>query len=142
MTKMTSEEIDNLEAGPEANALVAEEVMEWKRGEGIGGDPIWLTDVTDWIPYINDHPLAWNPSTSISPAWEVIDKFNEEGKEWELVISKENCQISNMDCEGQFLSGWKHDDGFIVVDAPTVPLAICRFALKAVLNQDKISKED
>jgi len=135
--KITDKDIDNLEAGRELDALVAEKVMGWKRGEGIGGDPIWLTDVTDWIPYINDHPLAWNPSASISAAWTVLEKFRRDGKEWELVIGLNNYTISNMSSDGQFLNGWTYNDGIILVDAPTAPLAISRAALKAALNRDK-----
>lgn len=142
---MTSEEIDKLEAGPEMDAVVAKKVMKWIAKEEYVSGPLMhggrMMKLYHGEGMPNEDGLRYsiegfNPSTSISPAWTVIDKFNKEGKEWELVISKENCQISNMDCEGRILTGWNPYADFLVVDAPTAPLAICRFALKIVLPQD------
>jgi len=135
--KMTTKEIDNLEAGSKMNALVAEKVMGCKVEYKHKGAP---EEPSCGCNERRPHNQLWNElsddlladySTSISAAWEVLEKFRGNGKEWELVIGLNNYTISNMDCEGQFLPGWTYNDGIILVDAPTAPLAICRAALKA-----------
>lgn len=82
---MTPDEIDELQAGPETDALVAEKVMGWhicdQRKGGHFEDPpirtefmIWDDGTTDIYrqegQYGND-PEQWLPSTDISAAMEV-----------------------------------------------------------------------
>lgn len=106
---------DELEAGPQMDALVAEKVMGWSiRGE------LWKdkrgTIRRSKSTFEQYEPsIRWSPSTDIAAAWEVVEKMP--------------------------MGMWPSVDGWVVeipdgsgdeVEAPTAPLAICRAALKAI----------
>ena len=83
---MTRDEILNMPAGIEMDALVAEKVMRWKRLKYFGGGPIadgwlgfWDGEWFKWIerPESDDEEASkpWSPSTNIAEAWAVEEKI-------------------------------------------------------------------
>lgn len=72
--------------------------------------------------------IAWNPSTDISDAWEVVEHFRAE--------PHERCVILNASERGKWhcVIGASEDDeaDHYVSSASTAPLAICRAALKTI----------
>ena len=113
---MTHDEIDKLEAGRKLDALVAEKVMGW-----ISGNSATVTTTGDvkWF----ETPAY---STSISAAWEVVEKFEDS----EVFRNDDDNGPIEWHCR---LGYWK--TGILGHGiAPTAPLAICRAALKAVVE--------
>lgn len=105
---------DEMPAGREMDALVAEKVMGIKRGDRPGE---WLNELGNWLCDTEDIPPY---STSISAAWEVVDKMD--------------CYFKMTRSDlGLYWEFYGPKLGFSY--APTVPLAICRAALKAVSNE-------
>ena len=121
MPKMTSEEIDKLEAGREMDALVAEEVMEW-RWEWSEEYP----NVGCWMPS-GYGERAWSPSTSISVAWEVVEKL----KGLNFAVAIEDVSVPTTNWWVCFADNSEDKESHD--EAPTAPLAISRAALKAKL---------
>ena len=129
--------IDEIPAGREMDALIAEKVMGWKpvpinhwlpEGKGRGDKPcLWL---------FNHHPqygeqtrsmCDFRPSTDISAAWEVAERIYQKGAQFSVKIGRPG--------------GWRAWVGLNVGSdavAPTAPLAICRAALKTVLGRDEL----
>ena len=122
-------------AGREMDALVAEKVMGLP-GMVLGADtrcPItggemrmgvsraWCFDCHEW-----HHSPYKEYSIDISAAWEVVEKMRANG-----------CGFSTSDYGG-FRKGWsvtfynRHGDAPATYEAETLPIAICRAALKAV----------
>ena len=109
--------IDEMEAGRELDALVAEQILGWEREE---------RRKSSYLPW--PHWVAPNGTAFIE-----LPRFSEDvGEAWEVVEKlKMRCGYSHgrgdpfamLECE-------KSDT--LVVYADTVPLAICRAALKAV----------
>jgi hypothetical protein len=57
----------------ERDALVAEHVMGWHKGESWGG--------TDWFTKDNEYAesvFKWNPSENLADAWQVVEKLRSE----------------------------------------------------------------
>ena len=111
--------IDEHPASRCLDALVAEKVMGWHDCEGY-----WEDDKV-----IHTGAGGWYPSTSISAAWEVVEKL---GRAFSI-----DCIsfVGMNECTAIFAAvGTSWNDGAIGT-APTAPLAICRAALKAV-NHD------
>lgn len=120
--------IDEMPAGREMDALVAEKVMGWKREWVTNSATLMRREVfcppgvigwissgeKDGIP--NEVPYY---STSISAAWEVVEKMEADGV---------GCKLSN------YAPGWRAEfyknEGDAGAD--TAALAICRSALRAV----------
>ena len=107
---MTHDEILNMPAGREMDALIAEKVTKTTTC------PYWGSEVAETVPHY---------STDISAAWEVVEKMSSkfiglhkmkfaEGKWFALYLDK-----SNDDCEE-------------IVEAETPMLAICLAALLSV----------
>ena len=136
MTELTPEQIDSMPAGPEINMLVAERVMQ------LGGEyqhdfqengygQCNKCDASNDMGAIRRGgrycTIPDNYSEDIAAAWEVIEKFKADGwavgVQWELMDGGGYwfCVLDNPNKE------WY---GF----AETATLAICRSALKAVLN--------
>ena len=121
--------IDEMQAGPEMNALVAEKVMGWTRcsNEDCQGcdHPIYLTGGR-WIVRVpgrdwDDDDYIFAPSTGISAAWMVVEKMREMGFMFRL---------QSFDTVGaEFQQPWGF---FVSSSATTAPPAICKAALKAV----------
>lgn len=111
-------------AGQELDALVAKKVMEWTPGiecVSHGQIKVWkdksgnvATSQEDWGPANDITCTRWSPSTDIAAAWQVVEKMGMQ------------CGYSIHNREPFAMYG-----GFSMV-AKTVPLAICRLALKAI----------
>ena len=139
---MTHEEIDELEAGPELDAAVLRLVFPDRSRSMFPfrcpkcGCPFF------WTPDFRDNSVAckereeftkgscrwqgtWDDvapppfSTSIAAAWEVVDRFNS---------SFMDATEPSLGIDFLFF----HNDCEVRGTATTVPLAICRAALKAV----------
>ena len=101
-------DVDSLEAGPKLDALIAEKVMGGKLGlRGMGVS--W-----DTVGY------GWSPSTSIADAWEVVLKL-------------QGFSIGKVGGSGEWCCSCYGG----LASADTAPLAICRAALKAVLQKNE-----
>lgn len=134
---MKPNEIDNLEAGRELDALIAEKVMGYKHyktrnpfdcsDEEIhdmvetGGDGV-LTNVEELPHY----------STDISCAYLVLNEFktvyiwwNDSGSMWQVWLDRK--RMVQEDCRGSAC------DDSDIKDEPNLALAICRAALKSVV---------
>ena len=128
---MTRDEILNLEAGREMDALIAEKVMGEKQPNYVHANLHMEYPETstcgNWQCFnIFEHGdiCEWHPkqfSTDISAAWEVVemmgDKFDNvgHGEEWYCV--------------------YRPDEWGNIVYADSAPLAICRAALLAVTEE-------
>jgi len=118
--------IEDMKAGRELDALVAEKVMGWKKVK-------WLGDY-DWRDKDGEQPYtvrAWNPSTDIAAAWQVVEKIQERQGRDRFIIYLSSYWGTNSwvyKCEFIMETVNKSVDGF----ADTAPLAICLAALRAV----------
>lgn len=137
---MTRDEIVNMPAGREMDALVAEKVM----GEP---KPIYVhpnlhieypkeSTLGNWRCYnIYEHGdvCEWNPlpfSTDIASAWEVVEKL----------CNKYHVSIwTDFTHYGTALRTLGIDELVEVTAAPTAPLAICRAALLAVMDTTSVT---
>lgn len=130
--RMSEQEIDQMEAGYEIDALIATRIFNLPRLELNGakcpycesemrhcGMRSWCGGCNEWrySPY-------FDYSTEIADAWQVVEKTTQDGHE---------C------CVAGDKSGWRTiiwREGYDVImakaDAATAPLAICRAALKAI----------
>lgn len=117
---MTTDEISQLEAGPEIDALVATEVMGWK-----WQNEYW--DTTPWVSGKAPHHVRrtkdWQPSKKASQAllvWQAMEY-------WGRILVVEPCG------EG----GWtisECDKVIGIYDVP-FPLAICQAALTTMQEE-------
>ena len=137
-------EIDQMEAGTELDALVAEHIMEWAWWEKPSGDYILLAPDDNgslyWIgvdlperPYMADpEDLLDLPhfSTDIALAWGVLDKLD---KEWRMGVTQVwdgkrwQCWLDPI---GSMAIDPEVSQGSVFANADTPALAICRAALK------------
>jgi hypothetical protein len=124
---MTRDEILNMPAGREMDALIAEKVMGW----------VWAHSPE---PYISgwykkgsggDFTQSFEPSTDISAAWEVVDKMDEKFS----FILECNNPPSTIEYKW-FCELYAKCEPYIdyEVYSSTAPLAICRAALLAKLE--------
>lgn len=130
---MTRDEIPNLPAGRELDALIAIEVMGWHKEVRDGFDH-WIENesgrfmcgVGKYSGHEDDedfHILNWHPSESMLWAWEVVEKMQSNGY----------C----FDADGNALRRRiRFGIGQEIAEAKTMPLAICRAALLAVNWQE------
>jgi len=123
----------DLPAGRDLDALVAEKMMGWITGEHNGrkviGPPVGnmgpIGDPGVWA-YADEVPVDWilPYSTSIAAAWQVVEEIKRRGLHWWIA-----------DCSGGYGAHvrFEHDRRtFASAEAETLPLAICRAALKVV----------
>jgi hypothetical protein len=142
---LSAEQLDQLPAGQELDALVAEKVMEEAKPlvghedvhleprKSCGGN--WLC----WPEYDRGDMCEWAPapfSTDIRAAWEVAEKMNEElwkrGIVFEMGNNPHNPKRAwwvNLIFAEQ---NGRHETE--IISAEIMPLAICRDALKAALS--------
>lgn len=140
--------MNELKAGRELDALVAEKVMGWVHYGNWWHDPKQKDDSglvkngmkmmcrkDDIKPTHNDDGdnIGWHPSSDISDAWEVVEKFkNVDG----FIVSVDWCphheESPRWFCEIVEMKNGKWTDKFWRDWADTAPLAICLAALKAV----------
>ena len=111
-----------MNAGRELDALIATEIMEWSQRKY---DKAWIKHGRHMRDYYD-----WKPSApdGIADAWLVVGKLGEDG--W-------SCNIIRHEADDNLCEFWggKKGNPFwreIVNHQPSVPLAICLAALKAV----------
>ena len=121
---MTRDEILNMEAGREMDTLVAEKVM---------GFPVKIGDITG-EPYHAQFGYSMpNYSTNIAAAWMVVEKLQNQYPAFNLVWVK----LQILKPEIALRRAWRANfQGSTLSDAfaDTAPLAICRAALLAMLE--------
>jgi hypothetical protein len=125
---MTRDEILNMPAGREMDALIAASVMGWVNVSEVR--PNLLTDVIGKPPDFDYKDIVPHYSTDISVAWGIIDKsecyiIDNQVSQEESVdgIKRVNAQV--------FIGRWGY------AEAETAPLAICRAALLAVVESEE-----
>lgn len=115
---------DDMPAGREMDALVAEKVMGWHR---LSFSKCWISGASKKERRIE----LWSPSTDISGAWEVVEKMREKGFIWS--INYRNPVMSDLKYM-PYVGFWNYTNGKPYKqghsDATEVPLAVCRAALK------------
>ncbi len=110
-----------LQAGPELDAKMADKVMGWPSAER----PITDSMTPEERVYAI---FLWSPSTSITDAMEVVEKItkpNQDGTRYELSIYKTAWSEWSCTFMDDLSGDWIHGCG-------TLPLAICRAALKVM----------
>lgn len=123
--------IDNMLA--DLDYLLAERAMGWTEDpEGCWLDKNNKYADTGWGTKDNTYHLPfWQPSTNVATAWIVIQKL----KDWEFVLQW-NTQGK---AAGKWVAYFSKDlfmDDQEGIFAKTAPLAICRAALKAVIQNE------
>lgn len=123
---MTCEEILGIEPGPELDRPIAERVMGWKEGYE------FVCDSWGLLYYANfglERKRPWSPSTDIAAAWEVVNELVSK-------YSFELCSYIDIldNTRVQWLVDFVSTKTIYRVVAPTVPLAVCRAALLAVMG--------
>lgn len=123
MNKLTKEQILNMPAGREIDALIAERVMGWTRSHrGARGTQFY--DVPGWG--VRSEGAIPDFSTKIAAAWLVVEKMTER--------DDGDCGLITT------VRGWSCEFGAASMkyaNAETAPLAICRAALLATMEGDK-----
>jgi hypothetical protein len=149
MSILTDDEIRNLPAGPEMNALIATEVMGWhmitdEYGRKHWEDAVGFTAGMNWNDDFEDdedfHILHWHPSESILWAWEVMEKLNKIGLHVDV---HENVPYRGHDenlSECLLTYYWNEEEEPMIFQAigDTAPLAICRAALLWAIYNERL----
>lgn len=120
---MTRDEILTMEAGAEMDALVATKVMGWIQASTQSS--VWLT----WYPPGEHSKARLSPppfSTDIAAAWEVVKRIIGTTKRCPQVRWISEAMSHEWHCDME----WGAE-----AYAPTAPLAICRAALIAVMEE-------
>jgi len=143
---------DTMKAGREMDALIAEKVMGWKdiRCDQGGNLPYGVPD-DDFNSDVDEHkkhgncgfPMEYHRepipmySHDISAAWEVVEKMTSEGACPAIINDDNGHWAMALDGMQNCVDGSETMDVATTFFAPkslwcdTVPLAICRAALKA-----------
>lgn len=134
---MTRDEISNMPAGKQIDALIAREVMKahyWENGEtsDYNGEYPMYSDWDDGVFYYTsaDEGYLWTPSDHIADAWDVVEKMLEFEKD---VAGHDQIIITRTDdCTKWYVEFrkpcWEYGE------AETFSLAVCRAALLAVME--------
>lgn len=117
--------IDEMQAGRELDALIAEKVMRFTQCTcNCALEPKMVAGFTACAVCGLDIPLAY--STDIAAAWQVVEKLN-----------LFRYMVLNKNADEKYIirrySEWLFPDGFTA--ASTAQLAICRAALKTIEEQ-------
>ena len=129
---ITRDEILNLKAGREMDALIAERIMGWTLhpNKTHWGKP--HPGMDNFSPSFEWRQVGdFEPSTDISAAWEVVDRIVK-------LPATVNVQTSNA-AGGSicYVQKYPSDLNCIIFEAaPTATLAICRAAMLAI-SEDK-----
>lgn len=125
-----SKEIEEIAAGAELNALMAEKVMGWTRQPDYN---YWMTFQGDTFN-LHGHIATWSPSALIADAWQVVERVyaimrsgKMTGKTFYL-----NCSEPNEHNPDRWCASFEEDEAegeTCEATADTAPLAICRAAL-------------
>jgi hypothetical protein len=120
---MTRDEILNMPAGKEMDALIAEKVMGWHRHGSSWHDDAGYCAYNEqetWEPH-------FEPSRKIEDAWEVVEKLcNETGCDV-VKVCKRDPELLRGEWSCNFGRGFE-------AFGDTATLAICRAALMAVME--------
>lgn len=119
--------IDEMKAGRELDALVAEKVMGWTDARvGIRSQRRFHREELP-TPVDVGPDEEWSPSTDIAAAWEVVAKFQM------VYVYRAAKDLPNLKI-GQWEALFSPDAGerALYGVADTAPLAICKAALKTV----------
>ena len=135
---MTREEIQNMSAGREMDALIAEKIFGWSwNGNFLLPPSDHPASVNHWCAeWDDDGRPHWLPnySTDLTTAWEVVEKIGEwRGFEF---LMRRYCMS-----EKQWQAGWFEDgyDGYetrVSAESELPALSICRAALLAVMEAE------
>ena len=115
---------DEMPAGREMDALVAEKVMGWRmmRGHWVPPEAAPETNI------LACPTSTYRYSTDIAAAWEVVEKVNLLEPYGDTLWKDQRGWVFGVhDVDG---AGYAYEDVTVIAD--TAPLAICRAALKAV----------
>lgn len=120
---MNHDEILNMPAGREMDALIAKKVMGLQKC----GDS--FVDGLYWLPSgIPDYPPEY--SSDMSAAWQVVESLRK--RDYRIFLSyARNIVTITLDHDNH------HKDMDFWIEAKTAPLAICRAALLAVMENQK-----
>jgi hypothetical protein len=120
-----------MEAGPKLDALIAENVMGWKRQENIAWRTPHVYLYVDHNGHIRLPEEVPHYSTDISAAWQVVEAIERRG--WFVEVGLCNAEY------GPKKRAWCQvgvygDNGAYVGEAyeDTAPLATCLAALRAI----------
>lgn len=105
-----------MKAGRELDALIAEKVMGWKKGE-----LNWTIDES-WIDSKGSYKWVgkFSPSTNISDAYQVVEKLLKDKLVFiDLLICSYSCKATISTPDGNYEA-----------EAETAPLAICIASLR------------
>jgi hypothetical protein len=143
---MIRDEILNMPAGKEIDALIAEKVMGWHKADHHGRE-CWLDankgyqrGIASGNGFEDDedfHLLHWHPSESILWAWEVIEKMQEIDSHWSPGVNWDDDDgDGNPMWVASFTYYGESEKDFRVNEVwdKSAPLAICRAALLAVMS--------
>lgn len=122
---MNRDEIINMPAGREMDALIAEKVMGWHKVKYLG--------TMDWCDDSGEQPYtvgAWKPSQDIEAAFGMVDEMT-YGEDFEFVMgtSRIHGWFAEFKKEGVAISENR-------VNTKTLCVAICRAALLAVMEAE------
>jgi len=161
MTTDTKIDIGSMTAGRELDSMIAEKVMGYTVKDTSSDETPWrqcygclykddLDDIIEIEPINDDSPASnYNRclrqySTDISAAWQLVEPLDENGERrfyfdvksvvcggWVCEVHDERKFVSRLHKGGDFASG-----GCLIACefSDTAPLAICKAALKAVMD--------
>ena len=129
MNKAKGLAIDEMPAGPEMDALMAE-AMGWKQlsrrlWHDTNGHERWIDGN---MSFIHQQP-RWSPSTDIAAAWEAVKHFHKKGYISSLRF-EDDRHSAWFALPGDFTSNLYASMPLPVGEAGSAPLAICRACLK------------
>lgn len=143
---MTREEILNMPAGKEMDALITEKIMGlvWDEtrcrvcGWPLADDPKDGCILSDCsmrpLPKTRaDEPAIY--STDLGAAWKLNDHLKQQG--WRFYMRDFDGVMYGKSCAAEFQKGDAAGPSTGWVEAETAPLAICRAALLAVMDGEK-----
>jgi len=122
---MTIDEILNMPAGREMDALVAEKVMGWMPKNNL----YWKDNEGSFAGWATNYPeyevKPFNPSIDIAAAWDVVVKM----------ARTTNVNLAWINSAKGWL--WNFKIGRTWASSDTAPLAICRASLLAVMESEE-----
>lgn len=125
-------DIDQMQAGPELDALIAIEVMGWTRTrkKRTSGPMAGVVVVSPWFPVgesatRKNSRMDFRPSIDIAHAWEAVEELRDLEREVTIQLSSDGLSVT---CHIDLTN----HPTYLSSEADEAPLAICRAALKAV----------
>ncbi|MEK4193259.1 hypothetical protein [Paenibacillus sp. FSL L8-0323] len=122
---LTRKEILAKKPGKELNEHVMRHIFNMKK-DPEGASFTWVHevdgDIVDW------QPAYFSPSTNMSAAWEVVEKMRQNKIYMDIRVWPDEYQVlPHQDENNKLIDRW-------IVRSPSLPEAICKAALLAVLN--------